>query len=137
MDLDGLKQINDKHGHLTGTAVLRTVGEALRREIRETDVAFRYGGDEFVVLLPHTSMTDALAFSERLLGHIRTLRPSGLPVSVSIGVAAFDDAIDDSIQAQLARADSATYAAKRLGGNRIVASNGQREERAPGPQPPR
>jgi two-component system, cell cycle response regulator len=129
MDLDGLKQINDKHGHLTGTEVLRDVGEAVRREIRETDVAFRYGGDEFVVLLPHTGMTDALAFAERLLSHIRQLRPSGISVSASLGVAAFDDAIDDSIQAQLARADSATYAAKRLGGNRIVASNGQREER--------
>ena len=56
MDLDGLKQVNDKHGHMTGTAVLREVGEAVRREIRETDVAFRYGGDEFVVLLPHTEI---------------------------------------------------------------------------------
>jgi len=138
MDLDGLKQVNDQHGHLTGTAVLRDVGEAVRREIRETDVAFRYGGDEFVVLLPHTEMTDALAFAERLISHIRLLRPAGLTVSVSIGVAAFDDAIDDSIQAQLARADSATYAAKRMGGNRIVASNGQREERvSSGSQPPR
>src|SRR6185436_15522481 len=135
--LDGLKQINDKHGHLTGTAVLREVGEAVRREIRETDVAFRYGGDEFVVLLPHTGMTDALAFCERLLGHIRLLRPAGLQVSASIGVAAYDDAVDDSIQAQLARADSATYSAKRTGGNRIVASNGPREERASGSQPPR
>jgi two-component system cell cycle response regulator len=131
MDLDGLKQVNDRHGHLTGTAVLRAVGEAVRREIRETDVAFRYGGDEFVVLLPHTGMVDALAFSERLLGRIRKLRPCEIPVSASIGVAAYDDAIDDSIQAQLARADSATYAAKRLGGNRIVASNGQRDERTP------
>jgi GGDEF domain-containing protein len=82
-------------------------------------------------------MSDALAFSERLLGHIRTLRPSDIAISVSIGVAAYDDAVDDSIQTQLARADSATYAAKRLGGNRIVASDGQREERTPGPQPPR
>jgi diguanylate cyclase (GGDEF)-like protein len=138
MDLDGLKQINDRHGHLTGTAVLRQVGEAVRHEIRETDVAFRYGGDEFVVLLPHTGMGDALAFGDRLLGRIRGLRPAGIAVSVSIGVAAYDDTIDDSIQAQLARADSATYAAKRLGGDRIVASNGPREERAPElRQPPR
>jgi diguanylate cyclase (GGDEF)-like protein len=129
MDLDGLKQINDRHGHLTGTEVLRAVGEAVRHEIRETDVAFRYGGDEFVVLLPHTGMADALAFADRLLGRIRKLRPCDIVVSASIGAAAYDDAIDDSIQAQLARADSATYAAKRLGGNRVVASHGQREER--------
>jgi diguanylate cyclase (GGDEF)-like protein len=137
MDLDGLKQINDKHGHLTGTAVLREVGEAVRHEIRETDVAFRYGGDEFVVLLPHTGMSDALAFAERLLGHIRSLRPHGIPVSASMGVAAFDDAIDDSIQAQLARADAATYAAKRTGGNRIVASHGHREQPYPESPAPR
>jgi two-component system cell cycle response regulator len=137
MDMDGLKQINDKHGHLMGTAVLRGVGEAVRDEIRETDVAFRYGGDEFVVLLPHTGMTDAMIFAERLLGRIRLLRPSGIPVSASIGVAAYDDAVDDSIQAQLARADSATYSAKRLGGNRIVASHGPREERTTESQPPR
>jgi two-component system cell cycle response regulator len=137
MDLDGLKQINDKHGHLTGTAVLRAVGEAVRREIRETDVAFRYGGDEFVVLLPHTGMADAMAFSDRLLGRIRKLRPCDIGVSASIGVAAYDDAIDDSIQAQLARADSATYAAKRLGGNRVVASDGEREQPEPEARPSR
>ena len=100
-------------------------------------MAFRYGGDEFVVLLPHTGMSDALAFSDRLLGSIRKLHPAGIDVSASIGVAAYDDTIDDSIQAQLARADSATYAAKRQGGNRIVASHGQREERAPESRPPR
>jgi len=137
MDLDGLKQINDSNGHLTGTAVLRAVGVALRDEIRETDVAFRYGGDEFVVLLPHTGMGDAMAFSERLLGRIQRLRPCGIAVSASIGVAAFDDALDDSIRAQLGRADAATYAAKRLGGNRIVASHGPRDDRNNEPQPHR
>jgi two-component system cell cycle response regulator len=137
MDLDGLKLINDQHGHLTGTAVLREIGEAVRTEIRETDVAFRYGGDEFVVLLPHTGMADAMAFSDRLLGRIRRLRPAGIAVTASMGVAAYDDAVDNSIQAQLARADSATYVAKRLGGNRVVASPSARDDHAPDPIPPR
>jgi two-component system cell cycle response regulator len=120
IDVDGLKRINDAHGHLTGSAVLRSLGEALRAEIRETDVAFRYGGDEFVVLLPHTDERDGLAFAERLIGRIRTLRPNSLAVRVSIGVAASGDAADGSVRAQLARADAAAYAAKRSGGDRVV-----------------
>jgi len=120
LDVDGLKQINDAHGHLTGSAVLRALGDALRAAIRETDVAFRFGGDEFVVLLPHTDLHAGMAFAERLLGRIRALRPCAISVSVSIGVAASNDVLDDSIQAQLGRADAAAYAAKRAGGDRVV-----------------
>jgi diguanylate cyclase (GGDEF)-like protein len=120
LDVDGLKQINDAHGHLTGSAVLRSLGDALRAEIRETDVAFRFGGDEFVVLLPHTNLQDGVAFGERLLGRIRSLRPCAISVSVSIGVAGSDDSKDGTIQAQLGRADAAAYAAKRAGGDRVV-----------------
>src|SRR5205814_10454043 len=85
IDVDGLKRINDAHGHLTGSAVLRSLGEALRAEIRETDVAFRYGGDEFVVLLPHTDQRDGLAFAERLIGRIPTLRPCSLDAHARAG----------------------------------------------------
>jgi two-component system cell cycle response regulator len=120
LDVDGLKQINDAHGHLTGSAVLRSLGDALRAAIRETDVAFRFGGDEFVVLLPHTDLQAGMAFAERLLGSIRALRPCAISVSVSIGVAASNDALDDSVQAQLHRADAAAYAAKRAGGDRVM-----------------
>jgi two-component system cell cycle response regulator len=120
IDVDRLKQVNDAHGHLTGSALLRALGDALLAEIRETDVAFRYGGDEFVVLLPHTDQRDGLAFAERLLARVRTLRPCGLQVSVSIGVAASGEAGDRSVRAQLGRADAAAYAAKRSGGNRVV-----------------
>jgi diguanylate cyclase (GGDEF)-like protein len=118
VDVDRLKTINDTHGHLVGSAVLRGLGQALRAEIRETDVAFRYGGDEFVVLLPHTGLPDAGVFAERLLGRIRSLRPGGVPVTVSIGLATSGQ--EGSVQAQLARADAAAYAAKRDGGDRVV-----------------
>jgi two-component system cell cycle response regulator len=129
-DLDGLKKINDQHGHLTGSAVLRAVGDALRAEIRETDVAVRYGGDEFVVVLPHTGLQEGVVFADRLLRRIRQLRPSGLVISVSIGIAAFDERVDDTIRDQLARADAAAYRAKRQGGNRYVADGDETDPRA-------
>jgi diguanylate cyclase (GGDEF)-like protein len=118
MDVDKLKVINDRHGHAAGSTVLRAVGEVLHRAIRETDLAVRYGGDEFVVLLPHTELADGAAFSDRILAQVAALRPLGLTVSVSIGVASFDPRIDPSIDHLFERADQAAYRAKREGGGR-------------------
>jgi two-component system, cell cycle response regulator len=120
VDVDKLKLINDQHGHRTGSAVLRAIGTALSAETRDTDLAARYGGDEFVVLLPHTSLTDAAVFGERVLNRIRTLRPCGLSVSVSMGIAAFDAALDGAVNRLFERADMASYRAKRQGGNRLA-----------------
>jgi two-component system cell cycle response regulator len=122
MDLDRLKKINDQHGHLVGSAVIKALGQAVRAEIRETDVAFRFGGDEFVVLLPHTGLSEGMSFAERLMRRIRSLRPAGITISVSMGLAAFDEKLDGSVEAQLGRADAATYQAKRLGGDRLIAA---------------
>jgi two-component system, cell cycle response regulator len=119
LDVDRLKSINDRHGHAAGSAVLRAVGDALRHAVRETDLAARYGGDEFVVLLPHTDLEHAMAFANRVLASLRTLRPSGLPVSVSIGVAALDETRDASVQDLFERADQTAYRAKREGGDRV------------------
>jgi diguanylate cyclase (GGDEF)-like protein len=119
LDVDRLKTINDQHGHAAGSAVLRAVGDALRHTVRETDLAARYGGDEFVVLLPHTDLQHATAFGERVLTVLRTLHPCGLAVSVSIGVAAFDENRDASVQDLFERADQTAYRAKRDGGNRV------------------
>ena len=119
MDLDKLKTINDTHGHATGSAVLHAVGETLRKAVRETDLAARYGGDEFVVLLSHTDLAHGVAFAERLLGNIRALQPSGIAITCSLGVAAFDRMIDDSVQHLFERADQAAYRAKREGGDRL------------------
>jgi two-component system cell cycle response regulator len=120
LDVDRLKVINDKHGHAAGSAVLRAVGEVLRNAVRETDMAARYGGDEFVVLLPHTDLDQAVAFAERVTLMLRSLRPGGLPVSLSLGVASFDKKRDDSIENLFERADQAAYRAKRDGGNRVA-----------------
>lgn len=125
-DLDGLKRINDRHGHVVGSDVLRAVGAAIQAQTRETDVASRYGGDEFVVLLPHTGPSDGLAFANRLCSRVHELRPQGVEASVSIGVGAFDPHVDRDVRALFARTDEAAYEAKRLGGNRVVEARAHR-----------
>ena len=119
LDVDKLKVINDQHGHAAGSAVLRAVGDVLRHAVRETDMAARYGGDEFVVLLPHTDLEQAVAFADRVITTLRSQRPGGLPVSVSLGVASFDKSRDENVESLFERADQTAYKAKREGGNRI------------------
>ncbi|MBC8133200.1 MAG: diguanylate cyclase [Deltaproteobacteria bacterium] len=135
IDVDKLKQINDRHGHLVGSRVLKAIGETVQSEIRATDLAVRYGGDEFVVLLPHTTADEAMVFATRLLSRVNQLRPEGIVVSLSMGVAALDSVEPASDQpsetraeqslgrlsanAILVRADAAAYRAKNLGGNRV------------------
>ncbi|HZK73713.1 MAG TPA: diguanylate cyclase, partial [Clostridia bacterium] len=118
MDVDKLKTINDQHGHLVGSRVLQAIGKLLSIAIRETDLAARYGGDEFVVILAHTSVADGGAFAERFLTHVRELRPEGIDVSLSLGIASLAGSKDESGELLLANADAAAYRAKRLGGNR-------------------
>jgi two-component system, cell cycle response regulator len=118
-DVDGLKKINDRHGHTAGSATLKAIGQALAGEIRSTDVAVRYGGDEFVLLLPHTDLTDGVALAGRLLDRVRRLHPNDVQASMSLGVATFDRRFDRSVQLLLERADRAAYRAKRCGGNRL------------------
>ena len=119
VDVDKLKRINDEHGHVLGSKVLAAIGETLKAEIRPTDLAVRYGGDEFVVLLPHTQEDDGVAFAERLLARISSLQPEGITTTLSMGVAAVDRLAGLSVDALLARADAAAYRAKHLGGNRV------------------
>jgi diguanylate cyclase (GGDEF)-like protein len=119
LDVDKLKVINDLHGHVVGSRILRAIGDTLRREVRDTDLAARYGGDEFAVLLPHTTAPEACAFAERVLARLRRLRPEGIDVSLSVGVAALEGTGGQSIDRLLAQADAAAYRAKRSGGGRV------------------
>jgi len=118
IDVDKLKTINDRHGHVTGSRILQAIGELLRITIRETDLAARYGGDEFVVILAHTGVAEGGVFAERFLGRVRKLRPEGIEVSMSVGIASLASSKDEPVDVLLANADAAAYRAKRLGGNR-------------------
>ncbi|MBN1423665.1 diguanylate cyclase [Candidatus Fermentibacteria bacterium] len=124
LDLDHFKEVNDIHGHLVGDRVLATVATILRHTIRATDVAGRYGGEEFCVVLPETDVAGACLMAERIrvaLEAIRVELPGGqvLRITGSIGVA---QACSTSTDALIARADAALYEAKRAGRNRVVVS---------------
>jgi diguanylate cyclase (GGDEF)-like protein len=123
VDLDGLKQINDKLGHAAGNRAILAMADAVREELRDTDFAARYGGDEFVVLLPQTNEPQAALFAERLRRRlIGVSEEAGLPVRGSIGVAAVSAEELDSAEAAedlLRRADEALYLAKRSGRDRV------------------
>lgn len=119
LDVDKLKVLNDQHGHATGSEALKAIAGVLAKEVRNTDLAVRYGGDEFVALLPHTSLGEGLAFAGRVLRQIRELRPNGVKVTASLGVAAREEKAIGSFESLLADADAAVYQAKHGGGDQV------------------
>jgi diguanylate cyclase (GGDEF)-like protein len=125
VDMDRFKDVNDTHGHDVGDDLLREVGELFRRTVRQSDVVARFGGDEFVLVLPETGKPDALRAVEKLLAELasskRIFRISGGALAFSAGVATFPE---DARQARdlFRRADRALYAAKGLGGSRVLAA---------------
>ena len=129
MDLDGLKQINDKLGHAAGNRAILALADAVREELRDTDFAARYGGDEFVVLLPQTNESQGAQFAERLRRRlVEVSQDAGLPVRGSIGVAAVTaEELDspDAAEDLLRRADEALYRAKRSGRDRVEVAHVQ------------
>jgi two-component system cell cycle response regulator len=121
IDLDHLKELNDTRGHLAGDGALRQLGDLLRREVRSVDTVGRYGGDEFVVLLPETAPHGATIFAERVRQRIQMM-DFGTPdlplsVTVSIGVASVPDPRATTPETFLALADAALYRAKGDGRN--------------------
>lgn len=129
VDLDGLKEINDRMGHAAGNRAIVALADAVREELRDTDFAARYGGDEFVVLLPQTNETQGAQFAERLRRRLADVsQDAGLPVRGSIGVAAVvADELDsaDAAEDLLRRADEALYRAKRSGRDRVEVAHVQ------------
>jgi diguanylate cyclase (GGDEF)-like protein len=126
VDIDHFKAVNDTYGHLTGDKALRAVTEALRSQLRAYDLAGRFGGEEFAILLPHAREVDALNVAERLRVHIAGLSipvrdddESGphVMVTISVGVAALDGA-GRELTDMLAAADAALYHAKETGRNK-------------------
>lgn len=124
MDLDSFKAFNDTYGHPAGDRLLRQVGECIRDAIRTSDRAFRYGGDEFAILLPQTDTDAALLVTERVRKKIANDLDTGdIPVSASIGMASWpEDGIGHTDI--IAAADVTLYRAKRNGGNRSYRASG-------------
>ncbi|MFL5846157.1 MAG: GGDEF domain-containing protein [Solirubrobacteraceae bacterium] len=127
-DLDHFKKINDTHGHQTGDAVLRDVAYMIRKELRAFDLAYRLGGEEFLILLPGSGEPGAALVAERLRETIATREIAGVNVTISCGVAASAPGNAFDFDAVFARADYALYAAKKAGRNRV---SGTLEERVP------
>ncbi len=119
IDLDNFKSYNDIYGHPSGDILLNQVGRIIKSAIRSADQAFRYGGDEFVVILPQTAVIDARIVAERVLeGVAREMKKKEIAVTCSIGLASYP--ADGVISGELVTvADTALYFAKRTGGNRL------------------
>jgi diguanylate cyclase (GGDEF)-like protein len=129
LDVDRFKLYNDSHDHVDGDAVLSKVGAALAGAIRHSDYIFRYGGEEFLALLPNTTIPEARLVAERLrasvedLGIIHSALGEGALLTISAGVADLNSESRDQILADLKRADKALYTAKNAGRNRVFDIN--------------
>jgi len=129
-DLDHFKDVNDRFGHLTGDLVLQRVAGELRHQLRETDFIGRYGGEEFLMVLPETTLEGARNFAEKVRQRIERMEVpteggKSVRVTISIGISSREGARDDGrarARALLAAADEALYAAKRDGRNRVETS---------------
>ncbi len=131
VDIDHFKQINDTYGHPAGDVVIEEVAKLLQRTIRKVDVACRYGGEEFALILPETSPSDALVLCDRIRSDCESMTWSHHPeraITLSIGISGcIDGPLSDAVS-WVAHADSNLYQAKQTGRNRIVCT-----ETIPGP----
>jgi diguanylate cyclase (GGDEF)-like protein len=116
LDLDDFRGVNNRMGHQAGDETLRQIASALTRSGRDSDLVFRYGGDEFAFLLPHTDPAGARAVADRARTAVKLL---GGPVTASIGVATYPADGADAAEVLLA-ADRACFLAKRSGHDRVA-----------------
>lgn len=120
LDVDHFKKFNDQHGHDMGDRVLKAVAVAMKESLRVTDYACRYGGEEFLMILPNTPAAGAFDTGERIRLAVAALVIDGLKVTISIGCATLADVDADSHGKFVEKADQALYEAKRQGRNRCV-----------------
>jgi diguanylate cyclase (GGDEF)-like protein len=128
-DLDHFKQVNDSHGHAVGDAVLRNVAYTLRKRLRAFDLAYRLGGEEFLVILPGSDGRQAAGIADGLRRAIATELPAGVEVTMSFGVSASEPGVFD-YERIFASADEALYRAKDAGRDRVCLAG---EEDSPEP----
>jgi two-component system, cell cycle response regulator len=123
-DIDHFKRINDTFGHLTGDRALQTIADLFRSKLRESDLIGRFGGEEFLLILPHTDLAGAEAFCHRLRDHVEKhplqLSDQTITMTASFGVSTLSPEVETS-QKLLRIADRNLYRAKYLGRNRVVA----------------
>jgi diguanylate cyclase (GGDEF)-like protein len=121
LDIDLFKSVNDRFGHLIGDQILRNVADRVQNELRVNDVLGRYGGEEFAILLPETSLVDSELVAERLRASVES-RPfqsdrGHIDITISLGVTCLNGGRSVSVERLLDEADQALYAAKRAGRN--------------------
>jgi diguanylate cyclase (GGDEF)-like protein len=121
VDIDNLKNINDAYGHRVGDKVIKRISTKIKECIRQIDTAARYGGDEFAVILPNTSLADALVVAERMVEMVSsspvTWGDEQIPLSISVGLGQYD--ADTSPEDITSRSDQALYSAKQAGKNTV------------------
>ena len=124
LDIDHFKVVNDTHGHATGDLVLQSFADTVRRNVRDTDVLARWGGEEFVLLLCDTPAADAVTLMERLRQAVQAMQvpvaQGGQPITVTVSIGLARHTPADPLAGTLERADRALYAAKAGGRNRVV-----------------
>jgi two-component system cell cycle response regulator len=121
LDLDHFKNINDEFGHTTGDVVLAEIGKSLMATCRQGDIVARIGGEEFLILLPHCNIYDAMRKAENIRSMIELAEPAGLNVTASIGVASLIKQHADDFDKLYKAADNAVYYSKENGRNQITA----------------
>ena len=119
-DVDHFKKFNDTYGHDQGDRVLQAIGKAMYAALRKYDIPCRYGGEEFVAILPETGAEGAISVGERLRTEIEAMVVDGLKVTISVGAATFPDLAVTTPEALLEAADAALYKSKENGRNRLT-----------------
>jgi len=130
-DIDFFKKVNDTYGHAVGDCVLKNVAKTIKKELRESDIASRYGGEEFVFLLPQTKLDEAIIVANRLKEAVENKKINieeykiknikEISVTVSIGVSEYKNEKDYEMLYK--KADEALYTAKETGRNRVIIAN--------------
>jgi diguanylate cyclase (GGDEF)-like protein len=135
LDLDHFKLVNDTFGHARGDEVLQETAAVMRSMLRDVDMIYRYGGEEFLVVMPETSCAAAVELCNRLRTAVseRVVVPDGVRLTVSCGVASYPDEGDDPTRL-ISAADDALYRAKRSGRDRVMSGGSHPGDRGRGTQ---